>query len=197
MLYSNAVFEVAICFMQVYDSTNHDSKSKKLKDLLNNLKWLLGLPFEIIVRIDQEYLPLNDKKNDLVTDASTRGNFYAAVHCAVALDVMRRMEPGLKRLIAESRQSPSSPPGPPLGRANTDAASKPAPTTKRSSSNKGKGVEAGPGSPAPVTPAKKASGKSKIKKRLAPQNPASRKKTRVPIASPEPSLGEEVYLPIL
>ena len=190
-----SVFRIAVRLMQVYDSSNHDARSKKLKDFLNNLNWLLGLPFEIFVRIDQEYLPLNDKKNDLVTDASTRGNFYSAVHSAVALDVMRRMEPGLKRLIAESRQSPSSPPVTPKGRGSRAAPSKPTPSPKRPASNQGKGVEAGPSSPAPATPARKAAGKSKAKKRPAPHNPASRKRKRVPIASPEPSLSEEVCLP--
>ena len=62
---------------------------------MKNLKWLLGLPFEITARIDTNYLQFNDAKDDLRDDALKRDAFFAGVHTAVALDVMKRMLPGV------------------------------------------------------------------------------------------------------
>ncbi len=62
---------------------------------MKNLKWLLGLPFEITARIDKEYLQFNDAKDDLKDDALKRDAFFASVHTAVALDVLQRMLPGV------------------------------------------------------------------------------------------------------
>ena len=62
---------------------------------MKNLKWLLGLPFEITVKIDTEYLQFNDAKDDLKDDALKRDAFFANVHTAVALDVCHRMRQGM------------------------------------------------------------------------------------------------------
>ncbi len=67
---------------------------------MKNLKWLLGLPFEITARIDKEYLQFNDAKDDLKDDALKRDAFFASVHTAVALDVLQRMLPGDTPLVA-------------------------------------------------------------------------------------------------
>lgn len=142
-----------------------------MKDHLNSLKWLLGLPFEIFVRVDQDYLAFNDKKNDITEDATARAKLYSAVHSAVALDVMKRMEPGLKGLIAQIQKAPASTPAP----------------------GKGKGRQAGPSSPVPPTPAQKPAAQRnfKARKRPATQTAAVRKKSknRVPKATSKvPSL---------
>lgn len=72
---------------------------------MKNLKWLLGLPFEITVRIDTEYLQFNDAKDDLKDDALKRDAFFANVHTAVALDVCHRMRNGMcfSSITVESR----------------------------------------------------------------------------------------------
>ncbi|KAL3161194.1 hypothetical protein ABBQ38_009562 [Trebouxia sp. C0009 RCD-2024] len=71
---------------------------------MKNLKWLLGLPFEITVRIDTEYLQFNDAKDDLKDDALKRDAFLANVHTAVALDVCNRMRKGFERLSQDIDQ---------------------------------------------------------------------------------------------
>ena len=62
---------------------------------MKNLKWLLGLPFEITVKIDTEYLQFNDAKDDLKDDALKRDAFFANVHTAVARGGGKRMCKGM------------------------------------------------------------------------------------------------------
>ena len=81
--------------MKVFDSKNiYLQKSDEFQKQMKNLKWLLGLPFEITARVDTEYLQFNDGKDDLRDDALKRDAFFASMHTAVALDVMKRMLPG-------------------------------------------------------------------------------------------------------
>ncbi len=81
--------------LQVFDNKNpYLEKSEDYQKQMKNLKWLLGLPFEITARIDKEYLQFNDAKDDLKDDALKRDAFFASVHTAVALDVLQRMLPG-------------------------------------------------------------------------------------------------------
>lgn len=61
---------------------------------MKNLKYMLGLPFEITVKVDTEYLQVNDAKDDLKDDALKRDAFFASVHTVIALDVLKRMLPG-------------------------------------------------------------------------------------------------------
>lgn len=62
---------------------------------LKNLKWLLGLPFEVYARVDTSSMEFNDAKDDLKDDALKRDSFFANVHAAIALDVLKRMLPGM------------------------------------------------------------------------------------------------------
>lgn len=79
----------------MFDSTNpYLKKSEEYQKQMKNLKWLLGLPFEITVRIDTEYLHFNDAKDDLKDDALKRDAFFASVHTVVALNVLQRMQKG-------------------------------------------------------------------------------------------------------
>ncbi|KAL0050238.1 hypothetical protein WJX82_007023 [Trebouxia sp. C0006] len=88
---------------RVFDNKNpYLEKSEDYQKQMKNLKWLLGLPFEITARIDKEYLQFNDAKDDLKDDALKRDAFFASVHTAVALDVLQRMLPGFKRLMIEA-----------------------------------------------------------------------------------------------
>lgn len=81
---------------QVFDTKNpYLQRSDEYQKQMKNLKWLLGLPFEITVRIDTEYLQFNDAKDDLKDDALKRDAFLANVHTAVALDVCNRMRKGM------------------------------------------------------------------------------------------------------
>ena len=81
--------------MQVFDSKNpYLKQSEEYQKQMKNLKWLLGLPFEITVRIDTEYLHFNDAKDDLKDDALKRDAFFASVHAVIALDVCQRMKKG-------------------------------------------------------------------------------------------------------
>lgn len=85
--------------VQVFDSKNpYLKKSDEYQKQMKNLKWLLGLPFEITVQIDTEHLHFNDAKDDLKDDALKRDAFFASVHTVVALDVCRRMEKGTASL---------------------------------------------------------------------------------------------------
>ena len=82
-------------FVQVFDSTNpYLKRSEEYQKQMKNLKWLLGLPFEITVKIDTEYLHFNDAKDDLKDDALKRDAFFASVHTVVALNVLERMRKG-------------------------------------------------------------------------------------------------------
>lgn len=82
-------------FVQVFDSTNpYLKRSEEYQKQMKNLKWLLGLPFEITVKIDTEYLHFNDAKDDLKDDALKRDAFFASVHTVVALNVLERMQKG-------------------------------------------------------------------------------------------------------
>ena len=82
--------------MQVFDSNNpYLQKSDEYQKQMKNLKYLLGLPFEITVKIDTDYLEFNDAKDDLKDDALKRDAFLASVHTVVALDVLKRMLPGV------------------------------------------------------------------------------------------------------
>lgn len=82
--------------LQVFDNRNpYLQKSDEYQKQMKNLKWLLGLPFEITARIDKDYLQFNDAKDDLRDDALKRDAFFASVHTAVALDVLQRMLPGM------------------------------------------------------------------------------------------------------
>ncbi|KAL0027478.1 hypothetical protein WJX77_004246 [Trebouxia sp. C0004] len=88
---------------RVFDNKNpYLQKSDEYQKQMKNLKWLLGLPFEITARIDKEYLQFNDAKDDLKDDALKRDSFFASVHTAVALDVLQRMLPGFKRLMLDA-----------------------------------------------------------------------------------------------
>lgn len=88
---------------RVFDNKNpYLERSDDYQKQMKNLKWLLGLPFEITARIDKEYLQFNDAKDDLKDDALKRDAFFASVHSAVALDVLRRMLPGFDRLMIDA-----------------------------------------------------------------------------------------------
>ncbi|KAL0022094.1 hypothetical protein WJX79_007477 [Trebouxia sp. C0005] len=88
---------------RIFDNKNpYLEKSDEYQKQMKNLKWLLGLPFEITARIDKEYLQFNDAKDDLKDDALKRDAFFASVHTAVALDVLQRMLPGFKRLMIDA-----------------------------------------------------------------------------------------------
>ena len=79
----------------MFDSTNpYLKKSEEYQKQMKNLKWLLGLPFEITVKIDTDYLHFNDAKDDLKDDALKRDAFFASVHTVVALNVLQRMQKG-------------------------------------------------------------------------------------------------------
>lgn len=67
---------------------------EEYKKQLKNLKWLLGVPFEVYVKVDTLELDFNDAKDDLKDDALRRDSFFASVHAAIALDVLKRMLPG-------------------------------------------------------------------------------------------------------
>ena len=80
----------------MFDTKNpYLKRSDEYQKQMKNLKWLLGLPFEITVKIDTEYLQFNDAKDDLKDDALKRDAFFANVHTAVALDVCKRMCKGM------------------------------------------------------------------------------------------------------
>ena len=89
--------------LQVFDNKNpYLQKSEDYQKQMKNLKWLLGLPFEITARIDTEYLQFNDGKDDLRDDALKRDAFFASVHTAVALDVLKRMLPGRTQKLTQA-----------------------------------------------------------------------------------------------
>ena len=82
--------------MQVFDKQNpYLQKSEEYQKQMKNLKYMLGLPFEITVKVDTEYLQVNDAKDDLKDDALKRDAFFASVHTVIALDVLKRMLPGM------------------------------------------------------------------------------------------------------
>ncbi|KAL3135852.1 hypothetical protein ABBQ32_007409 [Trebouxia sp. C0010 RCD-2024] len=92
--------------LRIFDPKNpYLQRSDEYQKQMKNLKWLLGLPFEITVRIDTEYLQFNDAKDDLKDDALKRDAFFANVHTAVALDVCHRMRNGMcfSSITVESR----------------------------------------------------------------------------------------------
>ena len=80
--------------LQVFDAKNPHLEIESYVKQLKNLKYLLGLPFEIYVKVDTDRLQVNDAKDDLKDDALKRDSFFANVHAAVALDVLKRMLPG-------------------------------------------------------------------------------------------------------
>lgn len=91
--------------VQVFDSKNpYLKKSDEYQKQMKNLKWLLGLPFEITVQIDTEHLQFNDAKDDLKDDALKRDAFFASVHTVVALDVCQRMAKGTASPVKASGQ---------------------------------------------------------------------------------------------
>ena len=79
---------------QIFDSKNPYVRIEEYKKQLKNLKWLLGVPFEVYVKVDTLELDFNDAKDDLKDDALRRDSFFASVHAAIALDVLKRMLPG-------------------------------------------------------------------------------------------------------
>ena len=69
------------------------------KNQMKNLHWLLGLPFEVFVRLDEQVL-LNELKDDVMKDSLQRDMFYGSVHVEGCLDLIKSFEPGLNRLIS-------------------------------------------------------------------------------------------------
>lgn len=81
--------------LQIFDAKNPHLKIEEYVKQLKNLKWLLGLPFEIYAKVDTDALEFNDAKDDLKDDALKRDSFFANVHATIALDVLKRMLPGM------------------------------------------------------------------------------------------------------
>jgi len=81
--------------LQVFDDSNPYLQYGAYDRQLQNLRWLLGLPFEVTVRIDTKRLQLNTQENDLQDVAAERDVFFATVHASIAIDVLRRMLPGI------------------------------------------------------------------------------------------------------
>ena len=79
---------------QIFDAKNPHLKIEEYVKQLKNLKWLLGLPFEIYAKVDTDSLQFNDAKDDLKDDALKRDSFFANVHATIALDVLKRMLTG-------------------------------------------------------------------------------------------------------
>lgn len=86
----------------MFDSKNRHLDIDEYVKQLKNLKWLLGCPFEIYVKVDTDALEFNDAKDDLKDDALKRDSFFANVHATIALDVLKRMLPGVTQYCADS-----------------------------------------------------------------------------------------------
>lgn len=86
---------------QVFNSENPYFADSSYSTQMKNLHWLLGVPHEVFVRIDNKML-LNELKDDLMKDALVRDMFYGSVHIEIALDLLQRFEPGLKHCMMEA-----------------------------------------------------------------------------------------------
>lgn len=155
----------------MFKSNNPLLKDKpRYREQMKNLKWLLAMPLEVFVNIDLKHMFFNTKKTDLAEPFDERQEFYAAVHTAVVLDILKRMKPGLEALAAEEPQ-----PGPatPLVAERTQRAAR---TPARQPANRAPADTA-------ATVAKRNSAK-----RPAAQRPAANKRRRPNAAVPaEPS----------
>lgn len=98
---SHMLHKDGLLLLQVFDPNNpylHADEQYAIQ--MKNLSWLLGLPFEIFVRIDSK-LPMNEQKDDLMKDSLMRDMFYGSVHVEIALELLSRFEPGLTHCISE------------------------------------------------------------------------------------------------
>ena len=142
--------------MQVFDPNNpYLHADEQYATQMRNVSWLLGLPFEIFVRIDSD-LPMNEQKDDLMKDSLMRDMFYGSVHVEIALELLSRFEPGLTHCISEVDRR--------VAAGEVDLLSSPG--TKRAARPKTKA--------APRPTAAAAAKKTVSKKRSAPASPPSR-----------------------
>lgn len=94
-------FLLLATLLQVFDRENpYLDRNIEYRKQMKNLQWLLGNPFEVFVSLDTGYTQFNEKKNDIVDDALLRDIFYGSVQIAVAFDVLKRFENGLKTIAA-------------------------------------------------------------------------------------------------
>lgn len=91
--------------LQVFDDSNPYLHNQAYARQLQNLRWLLGSPFEVTVKIDTQHLQLNTRGDDLQDDAAERDVFFAAVHAAIAIDVLKRFVPGTSLLSTQPQLS--------------------------------------------------------------------------------------------
>ncbi len=90
--------------LQIFDDSNPYLQYEAYERQLQNVRWLLGLPFEVTVRMDAEGLQLNTQGDDLPNVAAERNVFFATVHASIAVDVLRRMLPGVILPSAEAQK---------------------------------------------------------------------------------------------